>query len=457
MPFDPCREWLGIDATDLKDPHRVLAIPPTLTDGDEIARIAEERLTKLAGIVPGPFTKAHAALMSRVAEARDTLLATATWGNTLDEAEVPSAEPASSLPAPPAPPPLSPPSPPIWLTPSVPTEDDEPVLPVVPPTAASTPVWTSPPARASQSGSGGAALGLFAIFLAVAIAGGYYAYKRLGVQQRGWDVALRSVIDPHAEPQVPDPVEATPIPDPSHHAPDTSDHPSDPAPTSQEPAAPPSDAGEPRAAMPQPATVPPPPPPPLDPEAERRMAAERARAVTFVNAALEDAFQSLQREEFDEADRAIEEASREVGDDVESATRVERWRLAAAYARAYVGYRDKAFRSAASGREYEIDGKRIVVIEVTPSTFVYRLSGRNVSVARKTMSPVLEVGVVEHWFGADGRAANYLFLGTKWLCKSPPNHTRARAAWQKAADGGENVAPLMALLDDPITQVPDGP
>lgn len=454
MPFDPCREWLGIDATDLKDPHRVLAIPPTLTDGDEIARVAAERLTKLAGIIPGPFAKAHAALMNRVAEARDTLLATATWANTQETADLPSAEPVYN--APPPPPPSPPPSPPIWLAPSAPVEDDEPRLPVAPPIADATPMWTSPPARSAKSGSGGAALGLCAIFLSVAIAGGYYAYKRLGLQHNDWDVALRSVIDPQADPPLPDQVEAAPIPDGPYQAPDTSAPPSDPVPSPQEPAAPPSDAVEPHESIPQPAPAPPPPAPPPDPEAERRLVAERARATAFVNAALRDAFQSLQREEFDDADRAIEEASREIGDDVESATRVERWRLAAAYARAYVGYRDKAFRSAASGREYEIDGKRIVVIEVTPTTFVYRLSGKNYSVARKTMSPVLEVGVVEHWFGADGRAANYLFLGTKWLCKSPPNHTRARAAWQKAADGGENVAPLMALLDDPITKVPDG-
>jgi hypothetical protein len=143
--------------------------------------------------------------------------------------------------------------------------------------------------------------------------------------------------------------------------------------------------------------------------------------------------------------------------DADSAQRAERMRLLATYARGYARYRDRAFKSASSGRDYEIDGRRISVIEVTPSDFIYRLSGKNVTVSRKTMSPVLEVGVVESWFGADGRAANYLFLGARWLCKDRPNHARARAAWQKAADGGENAAPLMALLDDPITQQPDEP
>jgi hypothetical protein len=199
------------------------------------------------------------------------------------------------------------------------------------------------------------------------------------------------------------------------------------------------------------------PPPRPDPATERRITAEREAAAAFVQASIREAFQALQQEEFDKADRAIAAASDQVGDDVASATRVERWRLMAAYARAYAGYRDKAFRSASAGREYEIDGKRIVVIEVSPANFTYRLSGRNYTVSRKTMSPVLEVGVVEAWFGADGRAANYLFVGTRWLCKVSPNHARARAAWQKAADGGENAAPLMALLDDPITQQPDGP
>lgn len=185
------------------------------------------------------------------------------------------------------------------------------------------------------------------------------------------------------------------------------------------------------------------------------MVEERARAAEFVNASLQEAFDALKREEFDTADRAIEAASQYARDDFEAGTRVERWRLLAAYARGYADFRTRAFRAASAGRDYEIDGRLIVVIEVTPTTFIYRLAGRNYTVARETMSPVLEVGVVEAWFGGGGKAANHLFLGARWLCKEPPNHTRARNAWQKAADEGEDAAPLMALLDDPITQQPD--
>lgn len=455
MPFDPCREWLGIDATDLKDPHRVLGISPTLTDGDEIARLAAERLASLSLIAPGPFGKAHSALLNRVAEARDTLLATANWSTSEESAPAATsfdAEPPPLLPAPSSGLPSS------QFAPQFPPDPDpvanrERELEPAPPMVDAAVPWTPSPARPIQNASGGTGLGLFAIFLAVSIAAGYYAYKRFGVAHDAWDVAIRSVIDPLPEPLAPAHVVSPSTTEGSQQGPDLPAMVPDPAPAGQDRANQPSSSAEPRASMPEPHPAPSTPQP--DPESERRIAEQRARAAEFVNASLSDAFQALQREEFDAADRAIDAASREVGDDVEDATRVERWRLAAAYARAYVGFRDKAFQSAGSGREYEIDGKRIVVIEVTPSDFVYRLAGRNVSVSRKTMSPVLEIGVVENWFGGDGRAANYLFLGTRWLCKEPPNHTRARAAWQKAGDGGENVAPLMALLDDPITQHPD--
>lgn len=85
MPFDPCREWLGIDAVELGDPHRVLGIPSSPTTADAIIHAAEARLAGLRGISPGPFARAHEALQARIIEARDALLTTAL--------QMPSAEP----------------------------------------------------------------------------------------------------------------------------------------------------------------------------------------------------------------------------------------------------------------------------------------------------------------------------------------------------------------------------
>jgi hypothetical protein len=470
MPFDPCREWLGIDATDLKDPHRVLDIPPTVTDGDTIARLAEARLAILSQIAPGPFQKAHAALLMRVAEARDRLLATATW-ETDDEA--PEEKSAALLPPPL---PVSEPSPVEVSIPAnvpLPASDPEPLSDALPASALA-PVSYQPPLLAEEpepaedddspydavpipfasdeplaypgeptqttTKSGGGGLGLFAIFLAIMIAGGYYAYKRFGVGQEAWDVAINTVVAPLVD--LPLPGEAIPTADVDQQPPDLPGQDPEPPATTSSPQQPPE---------------PPSPPPPSepDPETKRRIAEERARAAEFVNSSLQDAFDALKREDFDKADRAIEAASQYARDDFEAGTRVERWRLLAAYARGYADFRTRAFRAASAGRDYEIDGRLIVVIEVSPTDFTYRLAGRNYTVARKTMSPVLEVGVVEAWFAGGAKAANHFFLGARWLCKEPPNLTRARTAWQKAADGGEDAAPLMALLDDPITQEPD--
>ncbi len=480
MPFDPCREWLGIASTDLKDPHRVLAISTTETDGDTIARLAEERLARLAKIIPGPFAKAHAALMTRIAEARDTLLATATWDSELDESDK---NPGGS---PPPAPTFSPPPPPAMAAAARPLTSAPPLPPVPtlpggapgavvdppfygqgavaepdflqPETIPFVPVAAGPRAaavRRSSGSSGGAGLGIFAIVLAIAVGVGYYAYKALDVEGRGWQVALNSPVVRPAAPQPPDPMPPAPPPEA-------------PPPMAEEPSRPPSkrprDSTSPPAESRAPEegtegmspAMPPPGTPTIDPEAERRVAAERARIAELVSTSMDDAYRALQRGEFDAADRTLASVAKQVGDDVEAATRIERWRFLATYARAYSDYRDKAFQAANSGREYEIDDRRLVVVEVTPTKFIYRVSGRNVEMPRDRLSPRIEMTVVETWFAADGRASNHLFLGTRWLCFDPPDTRRARAAWQKAGDGGENVSPLMALLDDPVIRQTDG-
>ncbi|NCY03417.1 MAG: hypothetical protein EBX36_11050 [Planctomycetia bacterium] len=177
---------------------------------------------------------------------------------------------------------------------------------------------------------------------------------------------------------------------------------------------------------------------------------ERARMQEAVDKSLGDAFKALQRGEFDTADRAIAAAGNHVGDDVEAATRIERWRLLATYAREFVGFREQAIAAANAGREFQVDGKPFAVIEITPAMFIYKLAGKIERVPRERVDPRIELAVVEGWFEADGRAANHLFLGARWLCLDPPNPSRARAEWRIAGDGGEQVAPLNALLEDPV-------
>ena len=165
---------------------------------------------------------------------------------------------------------------------------------------------------------------------------------------------------------------------------------------------------------------------------------------------LSDAYAALQRGEFDTSNRLIAAAGDQVGDDVEAATRIENWRLLASYAKEFTTFREQAFAAANAGRDYEIDGNRFAIIEINPDMFVYRWDGQNKRVPRDQVPPRIELAVVEGWFAADGRAANHLFLGARWLCLDPPNPARARAEWRIAGDGGEQVAPLNALLEDPI-------
>ena len=74
-PFDPCRQWLGIDAVDLGDARRVLGVRPDERDPLVVLRAAEARLSLLRRISPGPFERARAGLVTRVEEAREKVLA----------------------------------------------------------------------------------------------------------------------------------------------------------------------------------------------------------------------------------------------------------------------------------------------------------------------------------------------------------------------------------------------
>jgi hypothetical protein len=490
MPFDPCREWLGIDAADLVHPHRVLGIPDSQTDADTILRVAEERIAQLARIEPGPFGKAHAALTARVAEARDTLLATATWDSSSDDvAEAPEVFlPSPPMPTAPLPPSLPPSAP--WphgdasiAVPHAPMPQPEPfgrlatavlanaeplpeplpeTLPETLPFRAVALGSRGPTVHRAAPSKGAPGLAFFAFFLAAAGVVGYVVYTmplddiggwQLAMDPRGWAPGMEeSSALAHAAPAIP-PSTGTPpgaIPPPARPSHGVGEEPSERGEPMQPIAAAPSEQ---EAPMQPPVTASPMPDPR---EVERQTAAERARIAAKANVALRDAYTALQRREFDTADRAIESASKDVGDDVELATRIERWRLVATYARAFDGYRAKAFNSANAGREYEVDGRHFAIIEINPTMFIYRLEGKNVRKPRDEVHPRVEMAVVEGWFAGDGRSSNFIFIGTRWLCSDPPNTVRARDAWQKAQDGGENVSALFALLDDPIIRQAQG-
>jgi hypothetical protein len=501
---------LGIDAVDLGDPSRVLGLPPDCRDAALIARAAEMRLESLGRVTPGPFAKAHAVLVTRVEEARDSLLAAVFSGGV-------SAPPAQPRPT------FTPPPPPAGASASrwagvgdastaaptgfpAPSDEVEPML---------GPSLRTPAARgrSSSSGAGGLLLTSFAL-LAAAVAvlvflmlrpdpfGGQVAVKKPasttpppatnGAKPAGGAGATRlSQPATPRPPEMPTPAPA-PVPPPAAPPPAATVDPSD---RGAEPGVPrrperkveqrPSggemqeseaekpmlqqregerlrlekeeqarrdaemaeqkavaaarEAEEPRRKTEM-----------AEPAGTQEADQERARMQEALDKSLGDAFKALQRGEFDTADRTIKAAESHVGDDVEAATRIERWRLLATYAREFVGFREQAITAANAGREFQVDGKPFAVVEITPDMFIYKLAGKMERVPRERVDPRIELAVVEGWFEADGRAANHLFLGARWLCLDPPNPSRARAEWRIAGDGGEQVGPLNALLEDPV-------
>lgn len=505
MAFDPCREWLGIDAVDLGEPTRVLGLPAGCRDAAAIGDAAEARLDALRRVTPGPFAKAHAALVARVEEARDTLLATAFSGGPA----APPREPVPGVFSPPPPPggvaasrwqaPADDPG--VSRTPSGFQPAADPVEP-----AFDAAVRRSVARPRSSSGAGGLLLTSLALMgAAVAV----IVFLTLNPDPFGRQVAVKPPINPTAGGKLGG---GQPAGGGSSVKPGQTStaRPSD-RPTNGGTSATAADAEREareaerrREAMEREArereqqeaerrrleqeekarrdaemAKQKAPPETTDDkegeqtpedmakqqaaaeEARRReaMAAEAAKQATdeerlkmqaALDKALGEVFTALQRGEFDTADRTIKASEALVGDDVEAATRIERWRLLATYAREFTGFREQAIAAANAGRDYEVEGTRFAVIEITPELFVYKLAGKIERVPRERVNPKIELAVVEGWFAADGRAANHLFLGARWLCLDPPNLQRARREWQIAGEGGEQVAPLTALLDDPV-------
>ncbi len=453
MAFDPCREWLGIDAVHLGDPARVLGLPPGSEDAASISRAAEARLRALHGVSPGPFAKAHAAILARVEEARDTLLA-----NALLNEPTPPVAPSPVFPAPP------------------PLHDDGPSL--SPPSSAEANLASAPPSaidafagesfsptsgrrravsrRRASSHGGGFLVALAALLIAGGLVLAFLMIRPDLNGQSGRQVAAKQPQLPAkpstnaVEPDQPKP--ATPGPDAAEMEARKKENRMQQEARQreavQQEARQRADRENEAAAEVTPAAVE---NTENEAEAQAREAQEKIRQEE-IDGEIRKAYQALQREEFDSAERAITAAGKQVGDDVKAATRIERWRLLATYAKEFVGFRKKAFASANEGRQYSADDKIFSVIEVTPQQLVYKIAGEIKRVPRDNVDPRIEMAIVEGWFAADGRAANHLFLGAHWLCLDPPDPKQARREWQVAGDGGEEVSPLLALLEDPVVR-----
>lgn len=400
MAFDPCREWLGIDADDLSDPRRVLGLPRSAGGAEAVMRAAEARLESLGRVSPGPFAKAHAALIRRVEEARDSML-----GEAASDSPARAAGDAS--------------------------------LPVDFPSLAP---GRGGRRRRRKAGSGG--LLLPAITL-LGLAGAVPAFLVIRPDRASGTSGQRGIAADSgqrtANRQQREATERAQRDDEKREAEEQARR-AEQARKAEEQARRAEQARI-AAEQAQRAEV---------QQDEKPRGAEQARTAAARDGALAKAYEALRRDDFDAADRLLADEERQVGDDVEAATRLERWRLLAGYAREFIRFRAQAFAAANEGREYEVDGNRFAIIEINPEMFVFRQAGQNKRVPRADVDPRLEMAIVEAWFAGDGRAANHLFLGAGWLCLDSPDLRRARAEWTIAGDGGEVAEPLLALLDDPV-------
>jgi hypothetical protein len=563
--FDPCRQWLGIDAVELGDPRRVIGVSPGESDPLAVLRAAESRLSLLRGLSAGPFELARNALLKRVEEAREAVLQqiAATPREAFPQpisfnmppppAGYAVAPPGMAVPPPPVPPVPIPPVPaaaPAWIPPvpaAAPVAQPQDFVP------RSFPVWgdashDSPapvngaeseptgfagpkvtPRYRKQSSSGGllaliAGLAVVAAALALAVfqpkpdkePARRPAVQDVALEERRsrepdveraddrdgrGDAEERNRRKPRAARQ-PQPVEE-PIDSTSDKAVSTSESPvrMEMQPTDDEVVA----AASPRAvpttrtgrnktettakataddepvgrespdtgeAMETPATEPgetaanaPSRPAPADDDATPTAppapapGAPRPTAVSMeqkdepddaklqIESMLATAYTALQRREFDTVDRTLA-AAEKLASDRSSADRIARWRGFAHYAKEFFNYRDQALNSVEAGHEYDIDGKKIGVVEIDADKFIYRFKGRNKTASRDNIPSGIVLAIVSEWF--DARPENQLFLGAYHLSKPECDLEAARSTWEMGQAAGADASQLLPLLDDPV-------
>lgn len=426
-PFDPCKQWLGIDAVDLVDPRRVLGLAPGEIDPVAVLRAAEARLARLRGIEPGPFAVARRALMQRVEEARETVLReiSAAAGFPAPRSLSMPPPPGGAVPRPATPAPVVP------RVPVVP-----PAPPQIPPPAAAAgwpeedrPTNPAPAIEVRRSGtyrkrSSGSGVLLFLIAALAAAAGALYAYKfrpdLLGLKK----VATRQRAEVKPAPQ-PEP-EPQPEPKPTP--------PSKPK-TKTKTKPRPQPSAEPK---PEP---PPPPPEPTPPEPTPHENIGRLESL------LGDVKKKLQEEDFAAAQTAVVEAA-SVAMSKPSRERVERWAELVTFAKGFEGYREKALADVTAGDEYDIRGKKVAIVEIDDEKLIYRFAGKNKTTPRNRIPGGILMKIVTEWF--DENPANDLYIGAHHATKEEPDFEKARASWNQAQALGADASLLLPLLDDPV-------
>jgi len=467
-PFDPCRQWLGIDAVDLGNARLVLGVSPQEADPSVVLRAAEARLNLLRAISPGPFAMARAGLIKRVEEAREKLLAEIAAIPPRPQTGVAV---AFAMPAPP-----SQRAAPAAAVPAM----QQGVVPGVPPTvpAAVPPVPPTVPGGAFHSDGGGVekiairttvyrkktpVAGIALTVLALSgLAGWLVYYTAYGKLKDGKPNTAKSgerqaaLVEPAADPVRPPQKNSRRAgkdddgpADPSFdHAVSTSKPPSQRTERTRSSRPEPEPEAEPMPAEQKPAEIKGvPEKPEEDKPADDPPAEAMAKADSRLDATLAEALESLRRREDDTVTRLLAVASKQADGD-EAKQRVASWKLLATYYKGFLDYREKALSAVKSGDEYDVRNQKVGVVEVDDEKFIYRVAGGNKTVPRDKIPGGIVLAIVMQWF--DANPANDLYLGAYHLAKPEPDPERAREHWQQALAAGTDASGLMPLLDDPV-------
>ena len=496
--FDPCRAWLGIDRADLADPRRVLGLVPGETDPIVVLKAAETRLKALKGLAAGQHHAAREGLILQVEQAREKVLSQIAAAGGAEDPRKPAAGGGYAMPPPPRRPDTpEPDGPATVLFPStVHAEDPGHARPA----ADGTPLVRVRPRRpVRRQGNAAIWLSLLAILASVAAGAGFiwWQSKQEGLRQaarqqvakrspeegeatddrRGAgakplpaDVAISSSPPPPVKKTVASPLIKPSMPakspSPTTVAAVESGTPADTgmgndraptAPTS----APMKDEADPESE------------PPTDDVAAREAGAEAmadeamADDATADDLAAEDppaedaegegeiegavtgALAALRQGDFDTAD-AILASALEGGRNLPAKRRVSDWQTLAQYAREFAGFREKAITAVKPGDEFDVNGKKVGVVEIDDKKFIYRFQGRNKTTPRNKIPSGITMAIVTTWF--DERPDNHLFLGAYHATKPEPDLAKARDHWERAEKGGISAEPLLRLLDDPALQ-----
>jgi len=185
-------------------------------------------------------------------------------------------------------------------------------------------------------------------------------------------------------------------------------------------------------------------------DADGDLAEQARRAAATVDRGLRATLAALRRGDLTAARRAVDAADSAVGDDPALRSRTDRWILLVDYAGKLETYRGQADESASKGREYEIDGRTIGIVELTPTTYAYKAAGKIERGPRNELPRPIQRAILAAWFAGDGRAANHIFLGIDRLLEPRPDLAAVRTEWETALRGEPATAPLMPLLEDPL-------